>query len=94
MSTEQQRQNYRTALAIAEAAYRGDGQAVAALFAGTPTAQDRSWVVWFLARLPSVMLAKAYGGDGKPIDIAATFRRLLDGFAAGLPDLPQPGQDG
>jgi len=89
---EQQRENYRTALAIAEAAHRGDGPAVAELLAGTPTAEDRSMVVWFLARLPSAMLAKAYGGNGKPIDIPATFRRLLDGFAAGLPDLPPSGQ--
>jgi len=91
MNPEEVREQYRTAIAMAEAAFRWDGDAVHLLWNETP-ASDKAGVLMFLARLPSVMLRDAYGADGRPIDVAASFRRVLDSFAAGLPDVPPPGQ--
>jgi hypothetical protein len=71
---EEFRDSYRTAVAVAEAANRNDGDAADLLFNGSP---NKAAVVWFLARLPGVM-ARAAGAD-----VEKSFRNILNGFAAG-----------
>ncbi len=76
---------YRDALAMALAGYREDGEAVAAIWSGTPNHQA---LVFTLSRLPALMIRAVSARSGPMLDPEEVFEGLL----RDLPyDIPQEG---